>query len=96
VPPDSQLPRQSSRVKAALALWGIVEVLGDYRGARIEQKTLITVRGEDGCATQAEVTQEKRRHSFTAQCLDCGSAPHVSPDDASIAVCLRCGRDRWL
>jgi hypothetical protein len=69
---------------ARLAMWGITEIIGDYRGAVLE----VPVR--------KEVTIIRRRQSFTAQCLDCGPSEHVSVDDASAAVCLRCGRDRWL
>lgn len=84
------LPSDSDRTRERLAGWGIVGVIGDYRGARIETEARIE-RTE-----QATVTLIKRRPSFTVDCLDCGPAPHVSPDDASIGVCLRCGRDRWL
>lgn len=74
-----------------LRVWGIVEVFDDYRGARLDQ----IVRVEAG-PVDARVTIEKSRASFTVTCLDCGPSPHVSPDDHSIAVCLRCGRDMWL
>jgi hypothetical protein len=75
------------RVAERLAEWGIVEVIGDFRGAKIEQTHRIQ---------PAIVTHVKRRPSFTDECLDCGPSPHVCPDDHTIAVCLRCGRDRWL
>jgi hypothetical protein len=71
-----------------LQRWGIVEVFDDRRGAVIETE----VRVDE----PARVQIVKRRASFTVDCLDCGPSEHVSPDDASFAVCLRCGRDRWL
>lgn len=67
-----------------LRQWGIVEVIESGRGAVIESQV------------RAEVTLVKRRVSFTAECLDCGSSEHVAIDDHAVAVCLRCGRDRWL
>lgn len=76
----------ADRVAEQLRGWGIVEVLGDYRGARIEQEIHF----------EQTVTVERRRSSFTVECLDCGPAPHVTPDDQAIGVCLRCGRDQWL
>jgi hypothetical protein len=72
------------RAPERLRRWGIVEVFDDYRGAVIEQPE------------RHEVTVIRRRVSFTVDCADCGPSEHVSPDDHTVAVCLRCGRDRWL
>ena len=76
------------RVKARLADWGITEIVDDYRGAKIRQTSTIT--------SASTITHVKTRSSFTSECLDCGPAPHVSPDDHAVGVCLRCGRDKWL
>lgn len=80
----SRVTMISPKAAARLSSWGITSIIGDYRGAVLE----VPVR--------AEVTVIRRRPSFTVDCLDCGPSPHVSVDDHSAAVCLRCGRDRWL
>lgn len=80
-----------------LAGWGIVEVIGAFRGAVVHQESRHELsRPGKPPHDVVEVTVVKRRSSFTSECLDCGPAPHVSPDDHAIAVCLRCGRDKWL
>jgi hypothetical protein len=80
-------------VDERLARWGIREVFDDRRGCLIETTVVdVALRG----TARGSVTLLKRRASFTVDCLDCGPSEHVSPDDANVAVCLRCGRDRWL
>lgn len=72
-----------------LRCWGIYP-FADFRGAVIE-RAVITGRGYGRVVVQA------RRPSFTVECFDCGPSEHVAPDDdGSFAVCLHCGRDRWL
>lgn len=78
--------------------WGIRAVIGDRRGAVIvsSELELDPVLGVIP-APGARVRVVRRRASFTVECLDCGPSEHVAPDDDStFAVCLRCGRDRWL
>jgi hypothetical protein len=98
-PGDSNADRMEivARVAERLAWWGITGVFGDFRGAQVEQ-TMRIDRGAPGRppTEHEQVTIIKQRPSFTVECLDCGPSPHVTPDDAAIAVCLRCGRDRWL
>ena len=74
------------RQRATIAFWGLL-LFDDRRGAKIEWGER---RGD------VTVTVTKSRASFTVECLDCGPSEHVSPDDHTIAICLRCGRDRWL
>jgi hypothetical protein len=76
--------RRSTRLRG----WGITSVFDDLRGAEIQTEARVE--------TTARVVVVKRRASFTVDCLECGPSPHVSPDDHAVAVCLRCGLDRWL
>ena len=78
------ITQSPDRLENRLRRWGIIDVWHDQRGAIIETQA------------RAEVMLRKPRASFTAECLDCGESPHVTIDDHAIAVCLRCGRDRWL
>ena len=78
---------KSVELAERLERWGIVEVFDDLRGAVIETVVI---------TEPARVTVEKKRASFTVECLDCGPSEHISPDDHGFAICLRCGRDRWL
>lgn len=83
-----------------LKRWGIVAVFDDLRGAEIEWPIKLYGPSADPLLPFSDAAPHatilRRRASFTVDCLDCGPSEHVSPDDHGFAVCLRCGRDRWL